>query len=71
MKLTRQAVINRRKQAQRHKSNSGVIARNIVDGGELSKIGIVDNYIIMEINGKPVNSQKDIENLLKNYKGIF
>ena len=49
--------------------NSGVIARNIVDGGELSKIGIVDNYIIMEINGKPVNSQKDIENLLKNYKG--
>jgi len=49
--------------------SSGVIARNIVDGGELSKIGIVDNYIIMEINGKPVNSQKDIENLLKNYKG--
>ena len=49
--------------------NSGVIARNIVDGGELSKIGVVDNYIIMEINGKPVNSQKDIENLLKNYKG--
>ena len=33
------------------------------------KIGVVDNYIIMEINGKPVNSQKDIENLLKNYKG--
>ena len=49
--------------------NSGVIAKNIVDGGELSKIGVVDNYIIMEINGKPVNSQKDIENLLKNYKG--
>ena len=23
----------------------------------------------MEINGKPVNSQKDIENILKNYKG--
>jgi len=49
--------------------NSGVIAKNIVDGGELSKIGVVDNYIIMEINGKPVNSQKDIENILKNYKG--
>ena len=49
--------------------NSGVIAKNIVDGGELSKIGVVDNYIIMEINGKPVNSQKDIENILKSYKG--
>ena len=49
--------------------NSGVIAKNIVDGGELSKIGVVDNYIIMEINGKPVNSQKDIENILNSYKG--
>lgn len=49
--------------------NSGVIARNIVEGGELSQIGVVDNYIIMEINGKPVNSQKDIENILKGYKG--
>lgn len=49
--------------------NSGVIAKNIIDGGELAKIGVVDNYIIMEINGKPVNSQKDIENILKSYKG--
>lgn len=49
--------------------NSGVIARNIVNGGELAQIGVVDNYIIMEVNGKPVNSQKDIENILKNYKG--
>lgn len=49
--------------------NSGVIARNIVDGGELAQIGVVDNYIIMEVNGKPVNSQKDIENILNNYNG--
>ncbi|MDO4763410.1 MAG: trypsin-like peptidase domain-containing protein [Flavobacteriaceae bacterium] len=49
--------------------NSGVIAKNIVDGGELSQIGVVDNYTIMEVNGKPVNSQKDIENILKGYKG--
>lgn len=48
---------------------SGVIAKNIVDGGELSRIGIVDNWIVLEVNGKPVNSQKDIENILKNYKG--
>lgn len=48
---------------------SGVVVENTVDGGELSKIGVQDNYIIMEINGKPVNSQKDIENILKNYKG--
>lgn len=49
--------------------NSGVIAKNIVDGGELSKIGIVDNYIVIEINGKPVNSQKDVEKTLENFKG--
>jgi Do/DeqQ family serine protease len=49
--------------------NSGVVTKNIVDGGELSKISIDNNYIIMEVNGKPVNSQKDIEDILKNYQG--
>lgn len=53
----------------RYGLNSGVLAKNIVDGGELSKIGIVDNYIIMEVNGKPVNSQKDVERILSNYNG--
>jgi S1-C subfamily serine protease len=48
---------------------SGVLVINSVDGGELQKIGIQDNYVIMEINGKPVNSQKDVENILKSYKG--
>lgn len=49
--------------------DSGVITKNIIEGGELSKIGIVDNFIIIEVNGKGVNSQKDVENILKNYKG--
>jgi len=49
--------------------DSGVIARNVVDGGELEKIGIYDNYIIIEVNGKPVNSQKDVEKNLQSYKG--
>jgi S1-C subfamily serine protease len=49
--------------------DSGVIARNIVEGGELEKIGIYDNYIIIEVNGKPVNSQKDVEKILNTYKG--
>lgn len=53
----------------RYGIDSGVLAKNIVEGGELSKIGIVDNYIIIEVNGKGVNSQKDIESILKNYKG--
>lgn len=48
---------------------SGVIAKNVIQGGELSKIGIGDNYIITEINGKGVNSQKDVENILKNHRG--
>lgn len=49
--------------------NSGVIAKNIVEGGELDRIGVVDNYIVIEINGKPVNSQKDVEKILDGYKG--
>lgn len=49
--------------------NSGVIARNVLDGSEMSKIGIVDNYIVIEINGKPVNSQKDVEKILQSYSG--
>ena len=53
----------------RYGLNSGVLTKNIVDGGELSKIGIVDNYIITDINGKPVNSQKDVDRILGNYSG--
>lgn len=49
--------------------NSGVIAKNVVDGGEMDKIGVVDNYIVIEINGKPVNSQKDVEKTLDNFSG--
>lgn len=59
--------------SDRYKSSfgleSGVIAKNIVENGELEKIGIVDNYIIIEINGKAVNSQKDVEKILDSYKG--
>lgn len=53
----------------RYGLNSGVLAKKVVDGGELSKIGITDNYIIMEVNGKPVNSQKDIDKILSSYNG--
>ena len=49
--------------------NSGVIAKNVQDGGEMAKIGVVDNYIVIEINGKGVNSTNDVEKLLKNYSG--
>ena len=49
--------------------NSGVIAKNVLEGSEISKIGVVDNYIVIEVNGKPVNSQKDIEKILQTYTG--
>ncbi|WP_292008422.1 trypsin-like peptidase domain-containing protein [Chryseobacterium sp.] len=49
--------------------NSGVVAKGVAEGGEMAKIGIVDNYIIIEINGKPVNSQKDVEKILDKYQG--
>ncbi|MGA9212519.1 trypsin-like peptidase domain-containing protein [Kaistella sp.] len=48
---------------------SGVVAKNVEDGSEMAKIGIVDNYIVIEVNGKPVNSQKDIEKILQGYSG--
>ena len=48
---------------------SGVLAKNVTEGGEMDKIGVVDNFIVMEINGKPVNSQKDVEKILNGYKG--
>jgi membrane-associated protease RseP (regulator of RpoE activity) len=37
----------------------------------MAKIGIVDNYIITKINGKPVNSQKDVEKILDKYQGMY
>ncbi|MDQ1159654.1 serine protease Do [Chryseobacterium sp. SORGH_AS 447] len=49
--------------------NSGVVAKNVTEGSEIAKIGIVDNYIVIEINGKPVNSQKDVEKILDRYSG--
>ena len=49
--------------------NSGVIAKNVTDGSEMAKIGVVDNYIVIEVNGKPVNSQKDVEKILQGYNG--
>lgn len=53
----------------RYGLNSGVLARNVVPGSEMANIGIVDNYIIIEINGKPVNSEKDVEKILGDFKG--
>lgn len=49
--------------------NSGVVTKNVTEGGEMAKIGVVDDYIIIEVNGKPVNSQKDIEKILDKYQG--
>ena len=49
--------------------NSGVVTKNVLEGGEMAKIGIVDDYIVFEINGKPVNSQKDVEKILDKYSG--
>lgn len=49
--------------------NSGIVAKNVIEGSEMAKAGIVDNYIITDINGKPVNSQKDVENILNKFSG--
>ncbi|WKS95101.1 Do family serine endopeptidase [Riemerella columbina] len=49
---------------------SGVVVTNLEENSLLAtKTGIDNNYIITEVNGKPVNSQKDIEKILSGYKG--
>ncbi len=48
---------------------NGVVAQNVIDGGELAKINVSEGNIIFEVNGKPVNSQKDVEKILNGYKG--
>lgn len=49
--------------------DSGVVVTDISRNGILQNIGINPGYIIMKINDKAVNSEKDIEKILKNYKG--
>ncbi|MFC6267029.1 trypsin-like peptidase domain-containing protein [Frigoriflavimonas asaccharolytica] len=49
--------------------DNGVYTKNVTGNGVLGKLGIQDNFIIMEINGKPINSQKDVEKILNNFKG--
>ena len=49
--------------------DSGVLVKNVVSGGEFDKKRITDNSIVTEINGKSVNSQKDVEKVLNGYKG--
>lgn len=49
--------------------NSGVVTKNVSEGGEMAKIGVVDDYIVIEVNGKPVNNQSDVEKILDKYKG--
>lgn len=49
--------------------DSGVGVTNVTDSGLLASIGIGERNIITEINGKPVNSKKDVEKILNNYKG--
>ena len=48
---------------------SGIVISSIDSNGKLKSAGIGEGYILMEVNDKPVNSEKDIEKILKNYKG--
>lgn len=48
---------------------NGVIAKNVTADGQLAGINVSEGNIIFEINGKPVNSEADVEKILKGYKG--
>ncbi|MDO5509319.1 MAG: Do family serine endopeptidase [Weeksellaceae bacterium] len=49
--------------------DKGVMAINVDGRGKLAGIGINNGYIILKINNKEVDSEKDIENILKSYSG--
>ncbi len=48
---------------------SGVVVTSVDGNGKLRAAGIDEGYILMKVNDKPVNSEKDIEKILKGYKG--
>ncbi|MDR2121992.1 MAG: Do family serine endopeptidase [Flavobacteriaceae bacterium] len=48
---------------------SGIVVTSVDNNGKLKSAGIGEGFILMEVNDKPINSEKDIEKILKNYKG--
>ncbi len=51
---------------------SGVVVTDVMPGGFFEKIGIPPGTIIVNINGKPINNPKDIDNaLLSSQKGVI
>ncbi|MGM5629774.1 Do family serine endopeptidase [Apibacter raozihei] len=48
---------------------SGIGIVSVDNNGKLKAAGIGEGFILIEVNDKPVNSEKDIEKILKNYKG--
>lgn len=57
------------KQKVQYGINSGVFVSSLQPGSIFSKIGLNQGYIILKVNGKEVNTQQDIDKILKNYKG--
>lgn len=49
--------------------SKAVVVTNVQPSGLLSQIPLAEGYIILEINNKPVGTQKDIETILKNFQG--
>lgn len=47
----------------------GVMVKNNQQGSKLSSIGIDNGFIILKVNDKEVNDQKEVEKILKSYKG--
>ncbi|MCB9202315.1 MAG: Do family serine endopeptidase [Flavobacteriales bacterium] len=56
------------KQKVNYGIQSGVLVTNVSEG-KLQSLGISDDFIILKVNGKNVNSSEDVEKVLKNYDG--
>lgn len=56
-------------QKVRYGIENGVLVKDVTRTGILQEIGIQPGYIILSVNGKDVNSEDDIEKILRKYKG--
>lgn len=57
------------KQKVQYGIESGVLISKLKEGSELAQLGMQQGYIILKVNNKKVDSEKDVNKILKNYKG--
>ncbi|TDM00088.1 MAG: protease [Flavobacteriaceae bacterium] len=69
-KLSFTAIPLTKEQKLRLGVTDGVLITSLEPGGKLSEIGLREGYVILKVNNQPVNSQKDIDDIINKNKDI-